>query len=598
MPEPTTVAWNLSDLFDSTDDPRIDATLDDALARACAFGEQYRGKINTPDLSATTLLKAITEYEALAQDMSKPAHYASLVFAADTSKHEHGALLQKIQERQTEIALELMFFELELLAVEPDIIDPIVKDTSLDRYRHFVHAARLFREHRLTEPEERIMEEKANSGGRAFERLFEESLSAMEFPITVDGEEKVLTEPEVIALLRDHNRETRKAAAASLSEGLRKNSRLLTFIFNTLLFDKSVDDRLRSYEYPEQYRNTSNELSRETVETLISAVVDSYPVSERYHRLKREVLGYDKLMHYDRYAPIFESKKEYSFDQAREMVLASFERFSPEIAAAASEFFTNGWIDAASRPGKRGGAFCDGATPDLHPYVFMTYLNRGDDVMTLAHELGHGVHAYLARPLGLLSFHATLPVCELASTFGEMLVFDALVAEADLEEKLSLYAQKIENVFATVLRQTAMYKFEQELHRARRELGELTPDEIGEMWQRNIQAMFGDSLELGEEHAMWWMYVNHFVGTPFYVYAYSFGELLVLALYAMYREQGPSFVTQFIELLKSGGSLSPEDLLSRVGIDIKSPAFWQGGAKLTANMVDKFEGLYREWKAR
>ncbi len=596
MPDMTKVAWNLNDLFSGVDDPEIDKTLDRTLARAKAFAERYRGKIDSDDLTAPTLLESIKELEEIAVDESKVGCYAVLVFSADTGKPEHGALMQHVQERQTEISLELLFFELELMAAKPEIIDRLLEDPILDNYKHFVHAARLFREHKLVEGEERILEEKANTGGRAFERLFEESVSDIVFHITLDGKEQTLTEPEVLALLKEPSREVRKAAAESLTQGLLEHGRLLTFIFNTLVYDKAVDDRLRRYEYPEQARNLSNELDRETVETMISTCVEGYPLVARYYRVKKDVLGYDKLYHYDRYAPLFESKETYPFEAAKGIVLESFGRFSSEIGDAAAEFFDKGWIDAEPRKAKRGGAFCMSVTPDLHPYMLMSYLNRKDDIGTLGHELGHGVHFSLSRDQTLLNFNSGLPVAELASTFGEMLVFDSLVSKSDLEEKLALYAEKIEEIFATIFRQAAMYKFEQDLHRDRREQGELTREQIGELWQTNIQAMFQDSVEMGEEHANWWMYVNHFIGSPFYVYAYSFGELLVMALYSMYKREGEAFVPKYVELLKAGGSCSPQELLGRVGIDIRDPEFWRGGMKIVEGLVGDFEKLYAEWR--
>ena len=493
MLEMTTVKWDLRDLFDSIDDPRVDRTLDDILARARKFAQEYRGKINSDDLTAQTLLAGITEYERIVQDATKVGSFAMLNFSADTSKFEHGAFLQRVQERQTEISLELMFFELELMAAKPEIMDPLVDDESLANYRHFIHASRLFRDHRLPEGEERILEEKANTGGRAFERLFDETVAAIEFDVTIDGQKKTMTEPEVLALLREPNRETRKAAAAGLTEGLVNHGRLLTFIFNTLVFDKSIDDRLRRYDHPEQARNISNELDKDTVETVMSTCVENYPLVARYYRAKREILGYDELMHYDRYAPLFEAKREYSFDEGKQVVLSSFGKFSDEMRAAAEEFFKGNWVDAQPRPGKRGGAFCLYCTPDVHPYVLLSYLNRKDDIMTLGHELGHGVHAYLSRSQSLVNYSSVLPVAELASTFSEILVFESLVEQSDLDDKLALYAEKIEEVFATVFRQAAMYRFEQELHQGRREQGELASDAIGEMWQRNIQAMFGET---------------------------------------------------------------------------------------------------------
>jgi oligoendopeptidase F len=598
LPEITNVAWDLSDLFSGVDDPRIDETLSSVLARAKAFAERYRGKIDNPELDAGTLHAAIVDYENLVVDLSKVGNFAALVFAADTSKPEHGALLMRVQERQTEISLELIFFDLELMAAPSEVMDKVAADEKLAGYRHFIHSMRLFREHRLPEPEEKILEEKANSGARAWDRLFDEVVSDIQFMVTIDGEEHTMTEPEVIALMREPKRETRRAAAEAFTNGLIANSRVLTFIFNTLVFDKSVDDRLRRYEYPEQSRNLSNELDRETVETVISTCVEGYPLVARYYQTKREILGLDKLYHYDRYAPLFESKEEYAFDDARKIVLDSFNRFSKVLGGSAQQFFDNGWIDAEPRKGKRGGAFCMYVTPDLHPYVFLSYLNRKDDIMTLGHELGHGVHAYLSRKQTLFNFSSVLPVAELASTFGEMLVFESLVAESSLDEKLALYAEKIEGAFATIFRQASMYRFEQELHRARREMGELTKEQIGEMWQRNIQAMFGDSVEMQEEHANWWMYISHFIGSPFYVYAYSFGELLVMALYSMYRREGEAFVPKYINMLETGGSCSPQELLGKVGININDPEFWRGGMKVVEQLIGDFEKLYAEYKAK
>lgn len=594
MPQVTDVAWDLSDLFESIEDPRIESSLTDLLARSKKFAETYRGRINSPDLTAPTLLEALTELERIAVELTKLGSFAGLVFASDTSKFEHGAFLQMMQERQTEISMELMFFDLELMAAAPEVIGPVADDPALANYRHFIHAARLFRDYRLPEPEEKLLEEKANTGGRAFERLFEETTSSITYTVAVAGKRRKLTESEVLALLREPDRETRKSAAAALTRGLVGNGRLLTFIFNTLLQDKAVNDRLRGYEYPEQARHLSNELDRQTVDTVISVCVDNYDLVARYYRVKREILGYDTLTHYDRYAPLFESTREYSFDEARDIVLNSFGEFSDEMRAAAAAFFDNGWVDAQPRAGKRGGAFCMYVTPDLHPYVLLSYLNRKHDVMTLAHEMGHGVHAYLSRCQTHFNFHSVLPVAELASTFGEMLVFEKLAADSDVDEKLALYAEKIEDTFATVFRQAAMFRFEQELHRARREHGELPTERIGEMWQRAIQEMFGDSVELGKEHANWWMYVDHFVGSPFYVYAYSFGELLVMSLYSIYKREGSSFAPRFVELLKAGGSCSPSDLLAEVGIDIRDPEFWRGGVSVLEGLVENFERLYRQ----
>jgi oligoendopeptidase F len=330
------------------------------------------------------------------------------------------------------------------------------------------------------------------------------------------------------------------------------------------------------------------------VELVVRTVAAHYPLMARYYRLKREILGCDRLMHYDRYAPLFSTKREIPFDRARDIVLASFSRFNPALGELAGRFFEHSWIDAAVRPGKQGGAFCSYVTPDLHPYVFVNYLNRMDDVMTLGHELGHAVHACLAREHGFLSFSPTLPVAELASTFGEILVFEALQRESEGEEKLALYAEKIEGAFATIFRQAAMYRFEQAIHARRREKGELTTEEFGAIWQSCHEETFGDSLELGDEHRFWWMSVSHFVNWPFYVYAYAFGELLVMSLYAMYMREGDSFAPKFIALLEVGGSKPPTEMLADVGMDIRDVRFWEGGLKVLEGFVERFEELYKQ----
>ena len=593
MQQNSAVTWDLSDLYAGIDDPRIEATLDAQLRRAEDFGSRYRGKIDSPELTAETLRQAIQDYERILQEAAKPSCFASLLFAADTSDPKRGAFLQRMRERGSEISIRLMFFELELMGVPEERMAELLKDPVLAEYRHYVWAERLFREHRLSEPEEKVLEEKANTGRRAFTRLFDQIVSNIPFEVTREGRTESLTLPEVVALLREPDREVRRAAAAGLTDGLVSNGQTLTYVFNTLVQDKGTDDRLRRYAYPEQPRHLANELDPDTVELVVQTAVDNYPLVARYYRLKRDILGYDKLMHYDRYAPLFATKEEVPFDRAWEIVVGSFRDFTPVLEDAASEFFEKQWIDAEVRKGKRGGAFCSYVTPDLHPYVFVNYLNRMDDVMTLGHELGHGVHACLSRRQGYLSFSPVLPVAELASTFGEMLVFEALQAQAAPEDRLALYAEKIEGAFATIFRQAAMYRFEQAIHAWRREKGELTTEEFSSLWQGRQQEMFGDSVELGDEHRFWWMYVSHFIGVPFYVYAYTLGELLVMALYAMYKKEGRAFAPRYIQLLEAGGSMAPNEMLSRVGIDIRDRAFWQGGMEVLAGFVDEFERLYR-----
>lgn len=586
------VRWNLGDLYSGMDDPKIDETLNDAQARAGQFQADYKGKINGPNLTAQTLGAALREYEALEQDASKPGAFASLLFTTDTGDPERGAFLQRMRERGTQLTLPLLFFDLELAAVPDEILDPLMETPEVAPYKHYVQTVRLYRDHLLPEDEERLLEETANTGVRAFKRLFSETTSNAVFHI---GDEQ-MNQAQVIARLYSPDRETRRVAAAALSAGLQNNLRTVVFVFNTLLQDKNVKDRLRRYEYPEQTRHLSNELSKETVDTVVETVVQNYPLVARFYKVKREILGLDTLTHYDRYAPLFEAEGAVSFPDARKIVLESFGQFSPLMRERAAEFFDKGWIDAPPAKGKEGGAYCQYVTPDLHPYVFMNFMGRMRDVMTLAHELGHGVHASLSRGQSLLNFHGTLPLAELASTFGEMLVFDKISAQASLKDKLAMYAEKIDDSFATIPRQTALYQFEKAIHAHRRTQGELTPDDFGNYWQSEIHAMFGDSVELGEEHRAWWSYIGHFVNSPFYVYAYSFGELLALSLYRQAQTGGAEFAEKYFDMLRAGGSLTPQELVAKVGVNLDDPHFWQGGFDVLEGLVSRFEELWQEYK--
>lgn len=591
---PPTAQWDLSALFSGIDDPAIEATWTDVNGRADAFATKYRGRIETEELDPATLLEAIREQESIQNDASKPYQFAELTFAADTSKPEHGAFLQAQMERYTAFSVKLMFFDLELMGAPESAIQRCLADPSLENYRHHIQVARAFSPHRLSEAEEVILEETSNTGCRAWNRLFDELTSNHDFRF-VDletGQTESLSEHEVLDRLRSPSRPVRQAAADSLTEGLRSMERVLVFTFNTLLQDKNVGDRLRKHPYPEHSRHLANELEKETVDLVIRLCRDHYSLVARFYEVKRKILGLEKLTHIDRYAPLFEAKAQIAWDDARDLVLDAFGEFSPTLETRGREFFERNWIDAAPRPGKTGGAFCASITTDTHPAILMTYLNKMDDVGTLAHELGHGVHASLARAQTPFNFHGTLPLAELASTFGEMLVFEKLVAAAEPKDRLALYAEKIEGIFATVFRQAAMFQFEQECHTARRESGELTSDQIGDIWHRRLQEMFGSSVELGDQHRIWWSYISHFVSVPFYVYAYSFGELLALALYDRAKAEGEAFAERYVALLKLGGSKSPQELMATVGVDLNSEPFWKGGFATMERLVSTFEGLW------
>lgn len=591
------VRWDLSALFSGLEDPKIEETWVIANQRAEAFAEAYRGKINSPELDANTLASAIKDLESLYNEVAKPMGYANLVFSTDSGDAKVGAFMQKQREKGTELSVKLMFFELELQAADGALITKLLEDSVLENYRHYVETTRVYSPFRLSEKEEIILEETANTGGRAWVRLFEELTANHVFKLKLPGEEeKDATEQEVLTLLRHQDRAVRQVAADTLSTGLQELQRVLVFNYNNLLQDKAVEDRLRGYEYPEQSRHLSNELDKETVDLVVAKCTENFGLVSRFYNVKREILGLPELTHIDRYAPLFPSEEKVEWDRAREIVLGAFGSFSSTLEEKAAEFFDKKWIDAEARKGKQGGAFCAYNTPDTHPVIFQSYLNKMDDVMTLAHELGHGVHASLSRAQSYVNFHGTLPLAELASTFGEMLVFEKLVSDASDKDKIALYADKIEGIFATVFRQATMFAFEQRCHETRRKEGELTAEQFGEIWQQQIQAMFGDSVKIGDQHRTWWSYVGHFIYAPFYVYAYSFGELLVLSLYQMAKAEGPGFADKYIQVLKLGGSLNPQELMSIVGVDLKSPEFWDGGFRAMEALVTEFERLWGAYK--
>lgn len=589
------VKWDLSSLYSSIDDPRIEQAWTDSHARADAFAAAYRGRV--ADLSAAELAKAIAELEDLSSEASKPQHLASLLFAGDTSDPALGAFYQDQMERSSALRVKLMFFDLELQKVENAQAEAWLADPALANYRHHIRVIRAYSPYMLSETEEVLLEETANTGSRAWVRLHDEITSnhKYRFKDPATGEETEVGQEEVLKHLRDPDRAVRQAAADAFTAGLEEMERVIVFIYNTLLADKKLEDRLREFDYPEHSRHLANELDKETVDLVTGLCRDRSDLVARYYRVKRSILGLESLTHVDRYAPLFETKAQVGWDQAREIVLDSFGAFSPEMAKAGAEFFDKNWIDAEPRNGKTGGAFCSYITPDLHPVILMTYLGNLDDVGTLAHELGHGVHASLSREQTPYNYHGTLPLAELASIFGEMIVFERVVAGADHQDKLALYANKIESIFATVHRQAAMYRFEQRCHQARRESGELTAEEFGEIWQDELQSMFQDSIVLGEQHRKWWMYVGHFFFLPFYVYAYSFGELLTMAVYAKAKQEGPSFAEKYVSVLRQGGSATPHELMSQLGVDLRSKEFWQGGFDAIEAIVAEFERLWQEF---
>ncbi len=587
------VRWDLGDLYRGPDDPALATDLDAALESARSFASRHRGGV--AQLDAPSLAEALDRLEALEERAARVAAYAELLFAADTANPSHGALLQRVQERNSEIRNTLIFFQLEWVQLDEKRAAELLTDPVLARRRHFLSVLRRYRPHLLSEAEERLLEATANTGPRAFGRLFDETVAALRFRLEHAGRTEELGEEEVLARLYEPDRAVRRAAACALTRGLRENARLLGFVFNVLTQDKALRDDMRRYATPMAERHLANEIEPQAVDALLAACEESFPLVQRYYRLKARRLGLELLEDYDRYAPLDEDSRTRSFEDARRLVLEAYADFAPEMAELALRFFHAHWIDAELRPGKRGGAFSASTVPSVHPYVLLNYTGHLRDVMTLAHELGHGVHQVLARENGLYEQDAPLTMAETASVFGEMLVFRRLLREETAPAvRLGLLCGKLEDAFATVFRQVVMTRFEQALHAARREHGELPIERVNELWLAANRPMFGDAVRLTDDYGWWWLYIPHFVHTPFYCYAYAFGELLVLALVQRYDEEGAAFVPRYLELLRAGGSAPPRDLVARVGLDVGDPGFWGRGIALLTGMVEEAEALAAE----
>jgi oligoendopeptidase F len=587
------VAWDLRDLYSSVHDPRITADLDQALQRARAFESTYRGQIDVPGgPPLERILAAVTELESLFEQMDKPAIYAGLVHAARTDDPEHGKLLARTRERRTEINKHLIFFDLEWVKVPDEPVRALLQKPDLTRYRHYLDQKRAWRPHYLSEPEEKIIEEKSITGRAAFIRLFDETVAGLKFPFEHNGTRAEMTLQQINTRLYDPDRGVRKAAADGMTRGLRDNARLLTYILNTLVLDHRSDCTLRKFDSPMAPRHLANEIDHRVVEALMSAAERYHETVQRYYRLKGRLLGLEQLYDYDRYAPISNEQPSCDWPTARRIVQESYEAFSPRAGEVIRAFFEKRWIDAEMRTGKRGGAFSSSTVPSVHPYILMSFTDKLRDVMTLAHELGHGLHQYLARPVGYLQCDTPLTTAETASVFGEMLTFQRLQQIfPEPKTRLALLCSKIEDGFATVFRQVVLTRFEQALHKARAESGELKTEEINDLWLKANRPMHGDVVQLTDGYAWWWSYIGHFVHVPFYCYAYAFGELLVLALVQKYKKEGADFVPKYLELLASGGSDAPHVLLAKLGVDVTDPGFWGLGLQLLDEMVREAERL-------
>ena len=587
------VAWDLGDLYAGPDDPRIEQDLQASLKRAQAFEQTYRGKINAPGGPAPELIAAaVRELEGLSEQRDKTLAYSGLLHAAKSDDPARGALLSRTREQAVAVSQHLIFFDLEWIQVPDDAARRVMDAPTLARYRHYLDQKRAWKPHYLTEPEEKVLDEKGVTGRAAFVRLFEETTSSIRFPVEVAGKIESLSMQQTLSKLYLPDRSARKAAADGLTAGLKENARLLTFVFNNLVLDHQTDTRLRRFPDPMASRHLANEIRPEVVEALMTATERHHGAVHRYYRLKGKLLGLGELYDYDRYAPLFSDMPACDWAKGRSIVQQSYEAFSPKAGAVIREFFDKHWIDAELRPGKRGGAFSSSAVPSVHPYILMNYTDQLRDVMTLAHELGHGLHQYLSRPVGYFQCDTPLTTAETASVFGEMLTFRRMQElYPDPRTRLALLCGKIEDGFATVFRQVVLTRFEQALHKGRQERGELATEQINELWMEANRPMYGDAVRLGDGYGCWWLYIGHFIRSPFYCYAYAFGELLVLALVQKYQQEGEAFVPKYLDLLSAGGSAAPDALLAKLGVDVTDPAFWELGLKLLEKMVDQAEEL-------
>jgi oligoendopeptidase F len=577
------VLWNLGDLYQDGDDPALDADAQWCVAEAAVVRSRFRGRVAV--LDAGELLGLVERLESLDARLSRLGTFAFLNFTTCMENSGAGALLQRMEELASQCKKEVVFFELEWNGLADDTAARLLAAPELAGYRHYLEALRRYLPHQLSEVEESLLLEYAPVGRNAWNTLFDKVISGLRFGV------RQRTDEEVLSDLYDQNRVVRRQAADELTAGLESQNHVLTHIFNTLAADKMIDDRLRRHGGWVHAMNLENELKDATVETLVTAVTGRYDIVQRYYRVKKGLLGLDELTDYDRYAPLPAlPSQRIDWETGKAMVLDSFAGFSPDLAAIAGQFFDRNWIHAPVLQGKRGGAFAHPCVPDVHPYVMVNYTGTLNDVSTVAHELGHGVHQVLAARRGHFNSDTPLVLAETASVFAEMLVFRSQLALlTDAAQRRAFICQKLESIFATVFRQTAMNRFEKRMHEGRREQGELSCEQLSAYWLETQSEMFGDSVNLRPDYGIWWSYIPHFLSTPGYVYSYAFGELLVLALYGLYQQHGDSFVTLYTELLAAGGSASPYELVRPFGIDLDDSAFWLKGLEVIDGMLQQVE---------
>ena len=586
MPE-----WNLRDLYPGMDSPEYAADLARALAECKSFADSYRGKLadlaKGADASAA-LAEAVRRYEDLDDLLGRIISYAGLLYSADSSDPARMKFYGDAQEKITDATSDLLFFTLELNRIEDEFLEKASASGPLARWKPWLEDIRREKPYQLDDKIEQLFHEKSVTGRNAWNRLFDETLAALRFPIG----EKRLSLTEAQNVMQDPDEAVRKQAAASIAKVLGENLRTFALITNTLAKDKEISDRWRGFEDIADSRHLSNRVEREVVDAMVTAVTAAHErTSHRYYKLKAKWFGKTQLEYWDRNAPLpTGGNREYSWGEARDIVLGAYSDFAPKMSSIARRFFDEGWIDAPVRPGKRSGAFAQPTVPSAHPYVLVNYMGKPRDVMTLAHELGHGVHQVLAAPNGALMAPTPLTLAETASVFGEMLTFRALLRQSGPDQRRTLLAQKVEDMLNTVVRQIAFYSFERKLHTERRN-GELTAEQISDVWMSVQADSLGPAIHLAPGYETYWSYIPHFVHSPFYVYAYAFGDCLVNSLYGVYEKAADGFVDKYFAMLSAGGAKHYAELLAPFGLDARDPSFWQIGLNMIAGFIDELERM-------
>ncbi len=586
---PDLPVWDLTDLYPAPDSPELKRDIGDALTQARAFEDRFKGKVS--DLDGEALAGAISDYEAIDETLSRVLSYSQLLHAGDVTDPKIGQFYQTMREKATEANGHLLFFTLELNKVSDEALEAkLTESAALSRYRPWLDALRLFRPHQLSDEVERLLLDKSVAGSGAWVRLFDETSASLRFSFR----DETLTQTEILHKMQDRDATVRKEASQALGAVLGENISTFALITNTLAKDKEVEDKWRGFARPISSRNLANQVEDEVVDALIQAVRDMYPrLSHRYYRLKAKWMGRDTLDYWDRLAPPpADDDRTFTWDDAQSIVMDAYSTFSPDMAAVGKRFFDNAWIDVPPRPGKAGGAFAHPTVPSAHPYLLLNFQGKARDIMTLAHELGHGVHQVLAGKQGHLMADTPLTLAETASVFGEMLTFKSMLAATkDPIARRAVLASKIEDMINTVVRQIAFCEFERLVHDERRN-GELTPDRIGELWMQVSEESLGDVFRFDENYRNYWAYIPHFIHSAFYVYAYAFGDCLVNALYAKYEAEPEGFQAKYMEMLSAGGTLRHKDLLAPFGLDATDPDFWKLGLGVLEGFIDELEATF------